>query len=73
MLSPVAPRYETSQASTFNLRQPIPKCQKFNLRYRVYLQGIGILTDLPLSVSVKNTLRFDLLPDDEHCWQTLRV
>ena len=57
--SPASPHYETPQASTVNLRQPIPKRQKPTLRRRMYLHGIGMLTDFPSSASVKSTLRID--------------
>ena len=59
MHSPTSPHYKTPLASALNLRQPIQKRQEFNLRCHVYLHGIGILTDFPLSSSIKIALRID--------------
>ncbi len=42
--SSVSPHDETPLISIVDLRHPIPKRQKFNLRCRVYLHGSGILT-----------------------------
>ena len=38
-----------SSLSGVSSTRPTPKRQKYNLRYRVYLHGVGILTDFPFA------------------------